>query len=189
MTGKDLERLLVEFSQCGETHLDHLGRALRASGLMPTGGRGTSAPKIDHTHAANVLIGMSIGGTPLASASRVPVYRRLKPSWSGIGSPPHLDTLAVFGDTFGEAIEFMLLGRVPNLREVQIVREWPRAIIDLKDGKRFFYGYASFADAEAAGERVSPVHTRTILPVSVLSQIHCDLEGADGDAGELVGQG
>ena len=63
----------------------------------------------------------------------------------------------------------MLLGRVLTLRAVQIVREWPHAMNDLKDWRRFYYGYATFEEPRDAGEATSLIHSRTILPASVFS--------------------
>lgn len=185
MTGKRFERLLARFTQYGEAHLDHLGRALRASGLLPTGGRGTSALQIDHTHAANVLIALAIGGPPLSAAARVPAYRMLQPGWCGIGTKPPAGALNVFGDTFGEAVEFMLLGRVPNLREVQIVKEWPRAVIELNSGRPLIYGFAS-SDEVGVCETSSVVHSRTILPTAVFSRVRAFLEGSGANEDGLV---
>jgi hypothetical protein len=113
----------------------------------------------------------------------------LTPSWSGIGAPPPPEECNVFGDTLGEALEFLLLGRAPNVREVQVMQQWPRAIVDLRDGRRFYYGVASCNEARDAGETTSLIHSRMILPASLFSEIRVLLGGSTDDEGKLLLEG
>lgn len=195
LTGKGLERMIEVNSAHGGTHLDHLGRALRACGLMPTGGRGLSAPKIDATAAANFLIGICMSGTPLACAQKVASYRMAAASWSGIlegvgGRKPAPEAFAGC-ETFGEAME-ALLGRLVHeapVHEIRIVAEWPRAEIALTDGRRFFYGFAGFEEGRAAGARVVAIKSTMVIPVSILSQVSVELmEAGENGVTRWVGE-
>jgi hypothetical protein len=191
MTGKDLERLLASHSAVSAAHLDHLGRALRAAGLMPLGGRGITAPRLDATAAANMLIAFGCGDAPLTAAGKVAPYRAAAASWSGIYSadwkrPEPRDFAGCA--TFGEAVETLLSPAVHGMdvRAVQFVHEWPRAEITMKSGESFFYGPASRGEAEAAGFRALPITQRSVIPVSILSAVALELAEKDEPRARIV---
>ena len=59
MTGKELEVLLAEHTSLSASFLEHVGRAMRAADMLPTGGRGLHAPDLTAGHVANYLLGVT----------------------------------------------------------------------------------------------------------------------------------
>lgn len=151
----DLENLLARYSSRTASELDQYARALRAVGLLPTGGRGRQVPEIDPTHAASLLSAAALGLPPAETAAAVATYAALTPSDG--------ERFGFAGaQTFGEALTMLLTdphGEL-GLHSIEICRTWPLATIILHNGQRYAFGYQKPTDAGLTGNRPMAEFTR-----------------------------
>ena len=187
MTGKDLERSLASLTPASAAFLDHTGRALRAAGLMPLGGRGVQAPAITAQHAANMLLGTALADAPPQAPGLVTTYSALPASWSGhlrTGKPDEIKPF-VACETLGEALAAILsnVALAFEVSEIRINRSWPHAVIVAKNPEHTgYYGFASYEDAKQVGFRTSPCALVFHVPTGSLQHLANDLANNDDRA-------
>jgi hypothetical protein len=184
MTGKELERLLEAMQPHGAAQLDHLGRGLRAAGMMPLGGRGTSAPELDAQAAANMLIALAVAEKPPEGARAVLAYAPMEASASGEGKSRQARPFLGCA-TFGEAMQTILasVDTASKVKEVLVFQTWPRALIRCSNSDHdAFYGFADYAAAAAAGYRATPSGPIFRYSGSTLAEIALEIE-AEADSG------
>jgi hypothetical protein len=189
MTGKELERLLEQMQPHGATHLDHLGRSLRGAGLMPLGGRGTSAPQMDVQSVVNMLIALGVAEKPTEGPKAVITYAPMEASSSGDTAHDHARPFLTAG-TFGEAMQSILssVATASAVTEVLIFQNWPRAIIRCSNSDHDgFYGFAGHSAAAAAGHRATPSGPIFRYSGSTLAQIALELESDSETTGGWAG--
>ncbi|PGH56520.1 hypothetical protein CRT60_16490 [Azospirillum palustre] len=182
MNGKDLERKLSVLVPRTHTQLDHFGRALRAAGLLPLGGRGLAAPEITPQHVANMLIALAVAEKPGDAPNAVIGYAAMPVAECDAAAD--IDAVA---DTFGEALLEILNPSAagPEVLSVRICRSWPLAIIETKQGE-YSYGYATNETAREAGFQTWGAREEFRYGAGVLSQIAFELAGGNSRRGGWV---
>lgn len=181
MNGKELERKLSVLVPRTHTQLDHFGRALRAAGLLPLGGRGLAAPEITPQHAANMLIALAVAEKPGDAPNAVTSYSAMPMA----ECDPAIGATAA--ETFGQALLEILTHSTsgPNIYSVRICRSWPLAIIETDRGN-VTYGCVSSVDACEAGFQTWGAREEFCYTPGLLSQINYELAGGNSRRGGWV---
>ena len=100
MIARDLERILGERNVATAAELDLMARELRKFNILPTGGRGPYAPKIDAARVANFVIAAAGSSKASHAARTVLDYTDLTPT-DGERSE------FIGAEKLGEAVTFM----------------------------------------------------------------------------------
>jgi hypothetical protein len=169
MQGKALERLLSAQSTRSAAELDHIGRALREAGLLPSGARGPHAPDFNVDHVAVFLIAAAATPTIAEAVTTAKTYAALKPTKAAFAKAP----------TFADALAATLtdIHNARGVAAVEINRTWPCGSIILKSGRRYDYGYVT-SDVRA-GVSTRPFYDVARISFGLLSMLAMEIAGID----------
>lgn len=166
------------YSPFGETRADQVVRSLRLAGLVPVGGRGPSAVKIEALHAAHVLLGLNSATAADASTAAL--------AWGNIRPRERLPSPFGKCNTLLEFLEHALSGasQADSIESVLINIDWPEAVARFRKSKR----EVTFGDSETSrriGFRTYPIRRLCSFSGSIFSQLVLELERPEKKAHQL----